>query len=135
MKSHLFICCSADVKTEGYSMARQYEYSVAVLLVTFCSLSGVPFLICACSQDCQNAIAAKFGKRNIELQKQLDLEYDLMIKQALKDANNSDMEISSNELDYETSKFTPRLPYGYGSSSYQFPGQRRRRDRKKCSIM
>lgn len=108
---------------------------MAVLLVTFCRLSSVPFLICACSQDCQNAIAAKFGKRNIELQKQLDLEYELMIKQALKDANNSETDISSNELEYEISKFTPRLPYGYGSSNYQFPGQRRRRHRKKCSIM
>ena len=129
------VALHADVTTDGYSVARQYEYSVAVLLVTFCSLSGVPFLICACSKDCQNAIATKFGKRNIELQKQLDLEYELMMKQAVKDANKGEVDISSNELEYEPSEFTPRLPYGYGSSDYRFPRQRRRRHGKKCSIM
>lgn len=111
----------------------RYEYSVAVLLVTFCELSGVPFLVCACSQECQEVIAKKFGERNIELQKQLDLDYKEMIKEAVAYANNNEVDISSNVPEAEISAFTP---YGYfRASNFQPPGRHRRRHRKKCTIM
>ena len=111
---------------------------MAVLLVTFCQLSGVPFLICACSQECQKAIAKKYGEMNIELQKQLDLEYEQMVKEANAYAKHNDVDITSlNVPESQIEKFEPRLPHGYGSTNYRFNTQRRRRQRfkKKCSIM
>ena len=117
-------------------MLRQYEYSVAVLLVTFCQLSGVPFLICACSQDCQKAVAKKYGDMNIELQKQLDREYEQMVKEANAFAKHSDVDITSlNVPESQISTFTPRWANGYGSSYTHLLQQHRQRYRKKCSIM
>ena len=122
-------------------MLLQYEYSVAVLLVTFCELSGVPFLICACSQECQKAISQKYGDMNIELQKQLDLEYERMVKEANTLAKHGDVDITSlnvPDMDVQISTVTHRWANGYGSS-YNYPHlythQHRRRHRKKCSIM
>ena len=120
------------------SMLRQYEYSVAVLLVTFCELSGVPFLICACSQECQKAVATKYGDMNIELQKRLDLEYEKMVKEANASAKHGDVDITSlNVPEMEITTFNPRWANGYGSSYTHLLVQtpRRRRHRKKCSIM
>lgn len=110
-------------------MDRMYDYSVAVLLVTFRELSGVPFLICACSKECQEAIAKKFGEKNIELQKQLDLEYEQMTKRAIANSSCTEVDTSMNVPESEVSNFTPRLPYGWGESG------RRRRHKKKCTIM
>ena len=122
-------------------MLRQYEYSVAVLLVTFCELSGVPFLICACSQECQKAVAKKYGDMNIELQKQLDQEYEQMVKEANIFAKHNDVGITSLNVpdsQISTPQFTPRWANGYGSSYnhlLQPHAYTRRRHRKKCSIM
>ena len=119
-------------------MLRQYEYSIAVLLVTFCQLSGVPFLICACSQDCQKAIAKKYGDMNIELQKKLDREYEQMVKEANAFAKHGDVDITSlNMPELQVSTVTPRWANGYGSSYNHLHNiqQHRRRHRKKCSIM
>jgi hypothetical protein len=121
-------------------MVRQYEYSVAVLLVTFCELSGVPFLICACSQECQKAIAKKYGDLNIELQKQLDLEYERMVKEANAFAKHGDVDITSlNVPGIQISTAGPRWANGYGSSYTHLhmhtQQHGRRRHRKKCSIM
>ena len=66
---------------------------------------------------------------NIELQKKLDEDYDQMIAQATSDAKKKDVDISFNIPEGELGSFTPRLPYGYGHTG------RRRRHRKKCSIM
>ena len=127
---------NADSCGDDKIMVQQYEYSVAVLLVTFCQLSGVPFLICACSQECQKAIAQKYGDMNIELQKQLDLEYERMVKEANK---HGDVDITSlNMPDVQISTVAPRWANGYGSSYnhlHLYTQQHRRRHRKKCSIM
>ena len=112
-------------------MVQQYDFSVAVLLVTFCQLSGVPFLICACSQECQKAVAKKYGEMNIELQKQLDKEYEQMVKEANAYAKHNDVDITS--LNVPESQISMFAPYGY-TLNYSNT-QRRRRHRKKCSIM
>ena len=135
----LLILICADPCGDDKTMLLQYEYSVAVLLVTFCELSGVPFLICACSQECQKAISQKYGDMNIELQKQLDLEYERMVKEANALAKHGDVDITSlNVPDVQISTVTHRWANGYGSS-YNYPHlythQHRRRHRKKCSIM
>ena len=105
---------------------------MAVLLVTFCELSGVPFLICACSKDCQTAIAHKYGERNIELQKELDLEYEKMMEEANSNADKNDIDLTLNVPQSERGSFTPRLPHGWAESGRT---RQRRRHRKKCSIM
>ena len=87
------------------------------MLVTFCELSGVPFLICACSKECQKVIADKFSKMNIELQQKMDEDYKQMIAQAASDAKKKDIDISFNVPESELGSFTPRLPYGYGHNS------------------
>lgn len=114
--------------TEAHDQ-RQYEHSVAVMLVTFCELSGVPFLICACSKKCQEAIADKYGKINVELQQKMDEDYKQMIAQAAVHAKNID--INFNVPESELGSFTPRLPYGYG----EIRRRRNRRNKKRCSIM
>ena len=70
---------------------------------------------------------------NVELQKQLDLEYERMVKEANINAMHTDVDISSlNVPESEISTFTP---YSYGAAHYHNIQRRRRRNRKKCSIM
>lgn len=95
-------------------------YKVEVLLVTFAELSGVPFLLNACNETCQNKLMETYGQMNMDLQERLDKEYDEKIKQAHREMG-TDAPVprpqNSHRRKYRTHRYTvtPR--------------------RKRCSIM
>jgi TRAP-type C4-dicarboxylate transport system substrate-binding protein len=96
------------------------RYHVEVLLVTFVELSGVPFLLKACSENCQTKLMEMYGQKNVELQEKLDSEYDESIRQALKEQG---MEVS-----------TPQPQHRHRSRRRHHQTHSTRR-RKRCSIM
>ena len=92
-------------------------------MASFKELSGVPFGLCACSENCQNDLVSFYGDKNIELQKELDDKYQEMVKAAQEEVDNG----LTEELPQRT--YSYQSPYNFTSTS------NRRRRRKKCSIM
>lgn len=90
---------------------------VEVLLVTFAELSGVPFLFNACNESCQKELMDKYGQKNVELQKQIDIKYEENIKIA-------QQLVAQGKVDLGPSTGTTYTIY-----------RTRHRRRKGCSIM
>ena len=99
------------------SLTGSFKFEVNVMLVTFKELSGVPFLLRACSERCQDLLAESYGNKNIERQHELDIKYENDIKKAQEDLREGHME----EL--------PNRSYTYTPSQLYY------RRKKRCSIM
>lgn len=100
-----------------------------VLLVTFVELSGVPFLLNACNETCQKELMDRYGEKNIQLQKQLDKDYEASIKQALRE-----VEKGTVDLGPAPGPYTPPPPWNTRAWNTNTRRMQQRR-RKKCSIM
>ena len=95
------------------------------MLITFKELSGVPFQLRACSEQCQDLLAESYGNKNIELQHELDIKYENDMKKAQEYLKEGHME----ELPNRSYTYTPQMYY-----STTWKGRRRNR-KKRCSIM
>lgn len=97
--------------------------------MTFAELSGVPFKLTTCSDECLNKLMDKYGELNIELQKNLDEAYQASIKKAIEDAK-----VNGGEDLGPAPTYTPPPPWDR-VPPWQ-PTQHNRRHRKKrCTIM
>ena len=100
-----------------------------VLLVTFVELSGVPFKLTACGDECLGKLMEKYGDMNIELQKNLDEAYEASTKQAIKEAEKNEGE----SLGPAPPSYTPPPPW---DRMPPWPAtQHTRRHKKRCTIM
>lgn len=110
------------------------KYTVQVMLVSFLGLRDVPFILHACSELCQETIKVTLVKRNQELQRNLDEEYEKSIQHAQKLVNENEIDISPETINAPENQVFQFIPYnGYRASDYSQP--RRARRRKKCIVM
>ena len=111
------------------------KYTVQVMLVSFLGLRDVPFILHACSELCQETIKVNLVKRNQELQRNLDEEYEKSIQHAQKLVNENEIDISPETINApENQVFHYTLPYNnYRASDYS--QSRRARRLKKCIVM
>jgi len=108
------------------------QYKVEVMLVSFLELRDVPFVLHACSAQCQEVIKDKFIRRNKELQRKLDEDYEKSIRQAQKLVDENKVNISPDNLNVpenEVAHFAPT--YNYRASNIS----RRARRRRGCIVM
>lgn len=105
------------------------------MLVSFLGLRDVPFILHACSELCQETIKVTLVKRNQELQRNLDEEYEKSIQHAQKLVNENEIDISPETINAPENQVFQFIPYkGYRASDYSQPRRARRR-RKKCIVM
>ena len=103
-----------------------------VLLLTFLELSGVVFLLHACSKNCQDKVVKAYGERNIQLQKELDEKYEREIKEAERLVRNNAVDISPETINAPAIAVQPFVPQWPRGPPYV---RHNRRHRKKCTIM
>ena len=100
--------------------------------MSFLELRDVPFLLHACSEQCQEAIKNKFIKRNKELQQKLDEDYEQSIRQAHKLVDENKVDISPDNINVPENQVNHFAPtYNYRASNYS----RRARRRRGCVVM
>lgn len=97
--------------------------------MTFAELSGVPFLLSACNETCQQKLLEKYGEMNVALQKQLDSDYEESIKRAMKEVEEGKVTLGPAPGPY-----TPPPPWN-NMPPWPPNRQQQRRRRKQCSIM
>ena len=106
------------------------------MLVSFLGLSGVPFLLEACCKECQDNIKDTFGKKNVEIQKKLDQEYDEQIKQAQRQVDRNEVDISSETINVPEHLVDHFNRPNYRANDFRYSNRfRPRRHHKKCTIM
>lgn len=111
------------------------EYAVESLLLSFVGLSGVTFLLNACSQTCQDKIMEEYGEKNIKIQKELDEKYEREKKEAERFVTKNAVDISPeviNAPNHLVQQFVPLWPRG---QPYNRNANNRRRRWQKCSLM
>ena len=101
-----------------------------VLLLTFLELSGVVFLLHVCSKNCQDKVIEAYGKKNVQLQKELDEKYEREIKEAERLVRSNTVDISMETINAPAGTVQPFVPQWPRGTPYV-----RRRHRKKCAIM
>ncbi len=68
-----------------------------VMLVEFVELRGVPVFFNVCSTDCRDKTVEKYGDKNIQMQKEIDVKYAKEILEANR-MNAQDISVDVNAL-------------------------------------
>ena len=79
-------CCKKCIVNRG-------GYGVEVMLVELVELRGVPVFFNVCSTDCRDKTVEKYGDKNIQMQKEIDVKYAKEILEANR-MNAGDISVS-----------------------------------------
>lgn len=86
----------------------------------------MPFLLHACSKNCQEKLAEEYGELNITLQRELDAQYEESIKLAEKQVKEGKVDLGLKPVAYD-----PPAPWNHMPPAHRYIVPRR----KRCSIM
>ena len=97
-----------------------------VLLLSFLDLRDVPFVMHACSEECQKVVYEKYVSLQTQLQQKIDKEYEETVRQAHNLAREGAVDISPERINAPEGQVATYVP------TYRYRASRRR---KKCAVM